>query len=146
MGDRWRIKTNIEEGERLLNTKQIDRQCEYYSLSDEFKLPLLLNIIHLNARSLKNKLDELQTLLLSSNTEWSIICISETWLKSEIVKYYNLENYTLFASCRQLGEGVGTAIYVHNKFEATQRSDIAGINTENTFVEIKVTYKNGVKM
>lgn len=100
------------------------------------------SILHMNMRSLKNKMDEFQTFLLSSGVVWSVICISETWLKPEILKYYNLDNYNLFASCREDGEGGGTAIYVHNSLHSKRRDDIIALNRENIFVEVKVKCSN----
>ena len=83
-------------------------------------------------------MDDFQTFLANTGTSWSVICVSEIWLKSDILEYYHLDNYNLFASCRERGEGGGTAIYVHSSLSAKSRDDIANMMTENVFVEIQV--------
>ena len=69
--------------------------------------------------------------------------ILETWLKDEIVKYYGQENYNLFASCRSMGAGGGTAIYIHSKHEAKPRRDLESVAFETNFVQVKLQAKSG---
>ena len=114
----------------------IDSECKYYSFSDRLNLDNGFTVLHMNMRSLKNKMDDFQTFLHNSGVEWSVICISETWLKPEILKYYNLESYNLFASCREGREGGGPAVYVHNSYNARRCDDISTLGKENAFVEI----------
>ena len=125
--------------------EHIHNDCKYYSLSDDLHTESGFTILHLNVRSLKNKMDDFQTFLLNSGVEWSVICVTETWLKPEILKYFNLERYNLFASCRENGEGGGTALYVHNSLNTKQRDDIIALNNENIFVEIQVKDSNFTK-
>ena len=65
----------------------IESECKYYSFSDRLNLDNGFTVLHMNMRSLKNKMDDFQTFLHNSGVEWSVICISETWLKPEILKY-----------------------------------------------------------
>ena len=54
-----------------------------------------LKICHINAQSLNNKMDEFRLLFEDSNID--IICISETWLFTDISSsIYNLNGYQLF--------------------------------------------------
>ena len=85
---------------------------------------------------MKNKAEEIQNFLIELDIEFDAICISETWLKDEIVKYYGQENYKLFASCRSVGAGGGTAIYFHSKHETKPRRDLESVAFETTFVQI----------
>ena len=90
-------------------------------------------------------MDEFQTFLHSSGVKWSAICISETWLKPDILNLFNLENYNLFASCRESGSGGGTALYVHKSFNVKRRDDIIALNRENVFVEVESKNSNLTK-
>ena len=120
-------------------------QCKFHMLPLTHIIDKHITILHINARSLKNKLDEFITLLQRSGTDWSVICISESWLKEDVVQYFNIENYNLFASCRKVGEGGGTAIYINNSFEATRRKDLEHEMVEGTFVEMLLNNKDSKK-
>ena len=63
--------------------ENITKNCSYHDLQKPMPSMLGIPIIHINARSIKNKFDELQILLSRSGIEWSAICISETWLKKK---------------------------------------------------------------
>ena len=130
-----------EEGNTILDINLFLAQCKYYSLHDGFDMPPGFSIVHLNARSLKNKCDEFQTFLVNSGVQWNVICVTETWFKPDLLKFYDLENYHLFASCREDGEGGGTAVYVHKKHDAKERLDISNPASECTVVEVKIKQK-----
>ena len=125
----------------IIDAQHIHRQCNYYSLADSFHIAHGLSIIHLNVRSLKNKFDDFRTFLINSGVEWSVICVSETWLKDDIIKYFNIEKYNLFASCRHKGEGGGTAVYVKKSLQVKLRQELNS-NLENTWLELEVKYQN----
>ena len=136
---RWVVKNDDTENATLLN---IQNQCKHYTTVDIPKVKEKFSVLHVNARSLKNKFDVINIFLDNSEVDWSVICVSETWLKEEIIKYYNLDKYNLFASCRQSGEGGGTAIYVNSQLKAKPRKDLEANNFENTFVEIEIAYQS----
>nr|CAI5853534.1 unnamed protein product [Callosobruchus analis] len=52
----------------------------------------------MNIQSLRNKTLELEVALKTLNTDYQIICLSETWLKQEEVQFIKLEGYTLRSS------------------------------------------------
>lgn len=58
---------------------------------------LKLNNLYLNIRSIKNRLDELNCFLKANDTELHVIALTETWLYSNEVAYYNIPNYEWFA-------------------------------------------------
>ena len=71
-----------------------------------------LNVIHINARSIVNKLDDLRLLLNETAVPWQIVVISETWISKSIEKNYNLPGYHAIFRDRAHGAGGGVAIYV----------------------------------
>ena len=71
-----------------------------------------LNVIHINARSIVNKLDDLCCFLNETNTKWDLISISETWLSQSIEDNYNISGFHALFCGRISGHGGGSAIYV----------------------------------
>ena len=149
------LNEDYDFGDIAIDIQGIHQNCKYTSLSDEFHLPAGFSVIHLNARSLKNKRDDFLTFLSSSGVEWSVICVSETWLKTDLLQFFKIDEYNLFASCRDTSEGGGTAVYVHSKFNAKQRNDLMALNMDhsqsqqmyftNTFVEIELVQNKVAK-
>ena len=74
-----------------------------------------LFIILLNIRSLKEKLQELEAILNDLLKKPHIIIITETWIKEEEIKFYNLNEYQMIANCRKDCRGGGIIIYIHDK-------------------------------
>ena len=123
------------------NLDYMVRNCKEYS-NDTLNTTNKISILHLNARSVKNKFDDIQTFLANSGVDWTFICISETWLKKELLQYFDLEHYNLFASCRSEGEGGGAAIYVNEKYEVKERNDLSCEDIESIFLEVKLGSSN----
>lgn len=77
------------------------------------KLKTGLKIIHINAQSLNNKMDEFRYIFISSGLD--IICVSETWFHSAVNNSaYNLPGYNLIRSDRKT-HGGGVCIYIYEK-------------------------------
>lgn len=94
-----------------------------------------LKLVHLNAQSLNNKLDEFQHIFLSSGID--IICVSETWFHCSINdSVYNLPGYKLFRADRESFAG-GTCIYIRNGIKSTVKIKSAfGNPIEYLFIEL----------
>ena len=118
----------------------IEINCDYHT--SVHNIGGNFNVIHFNVRSLKNKLDDLHNFLLKTGVTWDVICISETWLQDLITKYYDLDNYSLVTTCRKVGEGGGVAIYVHEKYNMSERKDL-NVDGEACFVEITLPTNSG---
>ncbi|XP_075163338.1 uncharacterized protein LOC142235973 [Haematobia irritans] len=73
-----------------------------------------LKLVHINAQSIANKLDELRFLFVNSGID--VICIAETWLWPEYTdSQFAVDGYQLYRADRgSLGGGV--AIFVRNGF------------------------------
>ena len=92
-------KYDIDSEDIVTDVQAIHQNCKYNTLPG-FSLGQGFSILHLNARSLKNKMDDFCTLLSGSGVEWSVICVAETWLKMDMLQYFMIAGYNLFASCR----------------------------------------------
>lgn len=73
-----------------------------------------LIIALLNIRSIKNKINDLETLIDDLNEKPHIIIITESWLKEDEVKFYNLNNYQTVSNCRINSRGGGILIFIRN--------------------------------
>ena len=87
-----------------------------------------INILHLKARSLVNKLDNLRNLLNETATTWHVISISETWIAQNIEKKYNLSGYQSLFCSRNIGAGGGSAIYIKS-YMCSERLDCPAFTT-----------------
>lgn len=71
-----------------------------------------LNICHINAQSLNNKIDEFRYLFENSGVD--VVCVSETWFDPDVLSStFDLSHYNLFRCDRKSHAG-GVAIYVKN--------------------------------
>ena len=97
--------------------------------------------ICMNARSLLNKLDELERISCTQPRP-NIIGISETWCSpAEPDSLYALDGYTLYRSDRAYGRGGGAALYIHDTLHHSLHATVNGPHLEATWVEVKTTNK-----
>ena len=75
------------------------------------------SILHINCRSLYNKTNEIALLLDSTNTTYSIIGFTETWLNATTAPLINFPNYSFVFNNRNQRIGGGVGILIHNSFE-----------------------------
>lgn len=76
-----------------------------------------IKILYLNARSLYNKVDELQCILKLIKAKIMIIAISETWMSEADLKYFNFAGYKSEFACRPNRSGGCSAILIHEQLE-----------------------------
>ena len=133
-------KMNDILGLDVPNYENVVSQCSYFTLPiDISQTGNGFSVLHLNARSIRNKFDEIQNFMAVSGVNWSVVCISESWLKTDEVENFALENYNAFASCRKNGGGGGSLIYVNKKFEMKERKDLESDSIETTFIEVNIS-------
>ena len=75
-----------------------------------------LSIIHFNARSLIKNFDDIKYYLLSSNSKYDVIIISETWFKINNKDLYQLNGYKVAHTIRNIKRGGGVSIYIRDLF------------------------------
>jgi exonuclease III len=76
------------------------------------------NFLYINIRSLRNKLHKLESFLTQMNDLIHIIVLVEINLKEEEMKYYQLENYNCYHSCREGKSYGGVAMYIHTSIQS----------------------------
>lgn len=76
-------------------------------------------IMHLNARSLRKKLDELE--IIVNEQKFDVCCFSETYFKDEEINVRQIEGYTNASHfCRKNRLQGGVSIYVKNSVNFTK--------------------------
>ena len=79
-----------------------------------------LSVLHLNIRSLSQKMGQFELFLASLNAKFSCIILSETWFSCDtFLPQYYINGYNLFSNSRSNRNGGGIAIYVSQMFEAS---------------------------
>lgn len=97
-----------------------------------------LKIAHLNIRSLRGKLDELNV-LISHCRNIDIIVLNETWLNEEILdSKVEIRGYSLYRNDRVNRSGGGVAIYVRDNIITLRRTDLESIAMENLWIEVNI--------
>jgi len=100
-----------------------------------------LTITQLNIRSLKKNFEHLKSYLNTFNTSPQVIMLSETWLKEEEEKFYELPGYTFISLPRQNKIGGGVAIYISNKLSFKTRADLkTDLTDECEYIAVEVSH------
>lgn len=102
-----------------------------------------LKIVHINAQSLNNKMDELRYIFISSTID--IICVSETWFHVSVSdSIYGIPGYNLFRADRQSHAG-GSCIYVRNGIKCSLKlKSEYGDPIEYLFIEVLGGYNDKI--
>lgn len=77
-----------------------------------------LNCIHINARSIRNKIDSIECTLRILRMP-SVIIISEIFIFESEEKYFNITNYVPYYNSRNDKEGGGVAIFVRKDISSS---------------------------
>ena len=97
-----------------------------------------INILHLNCRSLKKNLSELENLLSNLEGRLTAVAVTETWLKSSMKKDFNIAGYNFISMSRSVKRGGGVGLFLNNTFNFHMRIDLCRMlpHLECVFVEI----------
>lgn len=96
------------------------------------------SILHLNIRSLEHNLSNLTDLLNNVDIKFSVIGITETWLR-DLVHLVDLNGFNFFHKHRSGRVGGGVGLYLSNNFTAKSRDDLCFDDdelAESLFIEI----------
>ena len=103
---------------------------------------LPVDILTLNARSLYNKVDELQEILRLLQNPPAVICVTESWcVTHEPDSLYALQQYSLFRRDRPDRPGGGVLVYVHTS-QVSEATRMRELETANEDIWLKVTVYN----
>ena len=121
-------------------------RCEYH-LENSFNQNITklnissksFSIIHTNIRSISKNLNNFDTYLNSLNHEFSVIGLSETWLKPDTVDIFGLDGYNSEHTYRPHRSGGGVSLFIKDYIEYTVRDDLCFNNDhiESIFIELE---------
>lgn len=129
-----------DEGDSLCATNNLSRyilekdtEC-FFNVKDVGSI----NLLHINARSLKKNFVKLESLLANIKNPLSAIAISETWLNDSSTDNFFLPNYNFISKSRVDKVGGGVGIFVHSSLNYSVRSDLCRMENyiECVFLEI----------
>ena len=89
----------------------------------------IFSLCHINIRSLKANLPALENCLDVMDFDFSIIGVSETWLRGWNCDLYNIEGYDFVESHRPVRTGGGVRIYLKRDISFQHRTDLLSIMT-----------------
>lgn len=109
---------------------------------------LFFNALFLNIRSLRNKINDLTTYVLTHPSKIHIIVLNETCLKPNDVDLFNIPGYVAYHSVRKKNGG-GASIFIHKEFSKTnclenfefENSNFLVVNLINHNIKIGGFYK-----
>ena len=119
--------------------------CEYYT-EDSFikKMKLVstdktkFSLLHLNVRSIPKNFNNFLTYLETLQYQFSVIGISETWLKDHNVNCYFIDGYKSEHNYRKEKAGGGVSLFVKSYIDYIIRNDLTVMNShiETLFIEL----------
>ena len=118
--------------------------CKYYTCDEFYNIDnkKTFNIFHSNVNGYVSHIDNLQEFFVHSNTDFDVICISETSLQNEatIPQNAKLSNYNNPFTTNTLTSKGGVAIFTKNNHEAFERDDLKVCTPEfeAVWIEIKI--------
>ena len=119
--------------------------CDYH-LEDSFNNMIsrlditneCLSLLHMNIRSMPKNMNKFENYLELLNHKFSIIGITETWLKESTKQLYSLDGYQPIHICRPDRSGGGVSLLIKDHLEYTVRTDlcVSEASVESLFIEI----------
>ena len=103
-----------------------------------------LSILHCNIRSFFANKNDLFNMISSLNYQFSVICLSETWLTHNNYEYACIPNYNHELRTRNNKSGGGVSIFINDDIKYSLRDDISCMDDhiESIYLEID---RNSVK-
>ena len=93
-----------------------------------------LHFLHLNARSLLPKIEELR--LVAQNSHAAVIGITETWLDHSVTDHEIIIPYYTVIRKDRNREGGGVCMYIRTDLAFNQRNDISDDQLEMLWIEL----------
>jgi len=105
-----------------LRTKPRCEEIGYESLAKvEIPKSENLNVLYLNARSIVNKLEEIQD-IVTILVNIDLIIITESWLKKESSEYFQLYGFRSIHLCREGRRGGGVSFFTRDNLQMTEQN------------------------
>ena len=148
------LSTDLYFNQRLTLANDLDPDSNFYSdlnscdylVEDQFNDILNCKVrnkeyfssLHLNIRSLQANLDGLTNLLSNLNMDFSVIAVTETWIR-DTTNPFDIENFKFVHKHRACNPGGGVSLYLTKQLRFKTRADLNLNNNETAeslFIEI----------
>ena len=105
-----------------------------------------INLIHINARSLKKNIEQIRSLINNISSTITAIAISETWLTDNLQDVFFLNGYNFISKNRNGKLGGGVGIFVCSSLNYIVRNDLCRMSDfiECIFIEIVRSDKKNI--
>lgn len=91
-----------------------------------------IKLVHLNARSLKNREHLAQIKELVNDVNLDVLAVSESWLKSSTTNAeVEIPGYKIYRLDRKHKKGGGVCIYLRKEFKVTMLKNFSYISTSD---------------
>lgn len=119
---------------------ELEHGTNYYTtdaFNSEFSLPAKrFSLLHINSRSLKNKVDAITNFLHSCTVSFDVIMFSETWIHGNEVPY--ISGYHSEHLCRSAKKGGGVAIYFKDTLTCEKLPHLSVINDDVECLALRI--------
>jgi len=98
-----------------------------------------LTVFTLNVGSLRNKFDEVHTLISSLNFP-DVVVLTEVWIYTNEIMFYNIDHYVMYCTCNDAYQSGGVIIYVNKRYNCVTNNvsfdtaDALGIKISNSLI------------
>ena len=105
------------------------------------------SLIQFNCRSVKKNFDNIDNLLHSTGSIFSVVALSESWMSTshgDSFKLYKFPGYSVYNVNREHKKGGGTALYIKSDIEHTYASELS-YSVDECFevVTVEINVKHG---
>ncbi|XP_059843783.1 uncharacterized protein LOC132403935 [Hypanus sabinus] len=117
---------------KVVQKEKVGNKCQTY-----------LKVLYLNARSIRNKIDELTVQIITYG--YDIVAITETWLQGDQDWELDIQGYSTIRRDRQEGKGGGVAMLIKQGITAIKRNDIGSKDQDNETIWVEIRNSKGKK-
>ena len=90
----------------------------------------VLNVMHINSRSLPRNFDSIKSLLKTLHTQPDVLVFTETWLTHNNRDHYELLGYHSYHLVRNTRRQGGVSVFVSNNFFSKDLKELTIINND----------------
>ena len=130
------VEERVQVNEDVKLDKGVEGEGDSVS-SNRVQIKAGIRTLCLNARSIRNKVNELMVQISTSG--YDLVAITETWLQGDQDWEMNIQGYQAFKKNRQEGKGGGVALLIRDNIRVVVRDDIGSKeqNVESLWVEMR---------
>jgi hypothetical protein len=132
------------------HASNLPNSCKYTqpeklkSSLDKMDHPISLSLLHLNIRSTRQNYSPFTTFLHTLDHPFSLLGLTETWLKPHNAQLFNIDGYTHEFLTRDNKVGGGLSLYIKDNLEYKVWHDLNHVHNDHEmlWVEIEGKYIN----